>query len=279
MNPIHNKHNYSKNIGLPKKREIRQELIGQKNSPGTQSQANRHYSLGSGKAQISPSSSLRTNLFDDSMLKQAVRGAIKWGKAMNTRAYGAGSRLSEQLGTQSQANRHYSPGSGKAQRNPSSPLRTNLFDDSLLQQAVRGAIKWGKAMDTRAYGIGSRLSEQQREIARQMGVRDLDRVRVVIGDIPKPTNLAVVIAMQQFGMMDQNGMRLNGLTFGHSIYIKSGLNIPFAVALSHELRHVKQNEDLGSMEAFLTAYINEINSCGYEGCSFEQDAFQHQLSG
>lgn len=155
------------------------------------------------------------------------------------------------------------------------PLRLKPLDTSTQQRTVRAAIKWAKSMETQAQSEGSPLSEAQRSLASRMGVEQPDRVRVVVGSPPQPANPTLFVAMQKIGMV---GSHVNGLTFGHSVFINDKSSDPFNTVLSHELRHVKQHEDLGSIDSFLSAYVDQTNTYGYQGSGFEQDAYGHQIA-
>jgi hypothetical protein len=66
-----------------------------------------------------------------------------------------------------------------------------------------------------------------------------------------------------------------GLTLGHSIFICRGHKTPRLV--SHELRHVYQYEQHGSIAAFLPIYLSQVLEVGYQNAAFERDARAHEL--
>lgn len=67
-----------------------------------------------------------------------------------------------------------------------------------------------------------------------------------------------------------------GLTLGYSILICRGHKT--RRLLSHELRHVFQYEQHGSIAAFLPVYLMQIATVGYQSAPFEQDARAHELT-
>jgi hypothetical protein len=48
--------------------------------------------------------------------------------------------------------------------------------------------------------------------------------------------------------------------------------------LSHELRHVHQYEDAGSIAAYIPRYLGQIVDVGYFDAPFERDARAHELA-
>lgn len=70
------------------------------------------------------------------------------------------------------------------------------------------------------------------------------------------------------------GPTIVGLTLGHGIFILAGHKT--ARLLSHELRHVFQYEQADSIANFLSAYLEQIVSFGYDKAPLEIDARNHQ---
>ena len=103
-----------------------------------------------------------------------------------------------------------------------------------------------------------------------MGVADPDAVRVVIVDkIPQPEAYPVLTeAARTLKFLDESTA---GLTLGSAILIKREYE-GYRQLIAHELVHVGQYERLGSIEAFLTAYLAEVASFGYLNAPMEQEA-------
>lgn len=101
-----------------------------------------------------------------------------------------------------------------------------------------------------------------------VGVRNTDAVRVVWGYLPKPEEGSEHF-MRMIGILFGDG--LNGLALGHCIFLPSQDAVDDE-SLAHELRHVKQFEDFGSIDAFIEAYADQVNRYGYENSGLEQDA-------
>ena len=153
-------------------------------------------------------------------------------------------------------------------------LTLPILDTTTLSATVRLAIKWAQKMETDALTNGAELTPDQRVIAEQMGVESPERVRVVVGKIPASSNVTLLLSMQKIGLISDT---VNGLTFGHGIFIKDECKDDLAV-LSHELRHVKQYEDFGAIPSFMKTYIEQVNEYGYRQSGLEQDAYEKQLN-
>ena len=104
-------------------------------------------------------------------------------------------------------------------------------------------MAWAEDQANQVAHSGRPLNEGEREIARSVGVRAPDRIRVLLVDaLPLPENTALREAALQTGLL---GPKMVGLTLGHSIFIRRGYET--GRLLSHECRHVYQYEQAGSI--------------------------------
>lgn len=149
---------------------------------------------------------------------------------------------------------------------------------NLLQQLPRllpGAIAWAETRAERAAAIGEPLTASEQEVARAVGVAKPELVRVeTVERLPLPEDATLRAAALQAGLLGPN---MTGLTLGHSIFICRGHKA--RRLLSHELRHVYQYEQAGSIAAFLPIYLRQALEVGYHNAPFEMDARAHELSG
>jgi hypothetical protein len=130
------------------------------------------------------------------------------------------------------------------------------------------AIAWVEEQAQRAASSGRPLIAPEREIARAVGVANPDRVRVALVDaLPLPEEPTLRGAALQAGQL---GPGMDGLTLGHSILICRGHETPRL--LRHELRHVYQYEQAGSIASFLPEYLQQVVQLGYANTAFERDA-------
>lgn len=136
------------------------------------------------------------------------------------------------------------------------------------------ATRWANKQSQEVQKHGRHLNGKERDIARLVGVSNTDRVKILIVDkIPSPTSrfLQKVSAYTQFSIDNAAG-----LTLGYSIYLcEKHLSMRL---LSHELRHVHQYEQYGSMKAFLKDYLSQVLTYGYLAAPLERDARNHELT-
>lgn len=143
---------------------------------------------------------------------------------------------------------------------------------SALPLLLPKAIAWAEEQAQQAASSGRALTEREREIARSVGVAQPERVRVVLVDsLPLPEEPTLRAAALQAGLL---GPGMVGLTLGHSVFICSGHET--LRLLSHELRHVYQYEQAGSIATFLPGYLQQVVRLGYSNTTFERDATMHE---
>ena len=90
--------------------------------------------------------------------------------------------------------------------------------------------------------------------------------------LPMPEDAELRAAATQAGLLAPG---MAGLTLRHAIFVCRGYRTRRLV--SHELRHVHQYEQAGSIAAFLPVYLAQIVECGYEGAACERDARLHEI--
>lgn len=142
-----------------------------------------------------------------------------------------------------------------------------------LPKLLPGAIAWAEARAKKAAELGVPLTSEEQEVARAVGVVKPELVRIeIVGDrLPMPDDPVLQAAAIQAGLL---GPGMVGLTLGHSIFICRGHKTRRLI--SHELRHVYQYEQHGSIAAFLPAYLSQVLEVGYEDAALERDARAHE---
>lgn len=134
------------------------------------------------------------------------------------------------------------------------------------------AIAWVQAQEALILSTGQPLTDVQAQLAVAVSVHNPGRVRIkLVGQIPEPDHPELRAIANQTGLI---GPDTGGITFGHGIYILEGHATPRLV--SHELRHVHQYEEAGSIAAFLATYLEQIATVGYDHAPLELDAKQHE---
>ena len=143
-----------------------------------------------------------------------------------------------------------------------------------LPKLLPRAIAWAEDRAAKAAAVGTPLNASELEIARAVGVASPERVRVeMVGDrLPMPDDADLHAAAVQAGLM---GPGMVGLTLGYAIFICRGHKT--RRLLSHELRHVHQYEQHGSIAGFLPVYLEQVIEVGYGNAPFERDARAHEL--
>lgn len=143
-----------------------------------------------------------------------------------------------------------------------------------LEILLPQAIKWAEDHNKIIQNQGISLTEEQVEIAKQVSVKHPEKIKILeVDKFPFPENEQLSQAATQIGFL---GDEMQGLTLGHSIYIRRGKLTK--QLLSHELRHVYQYEAFGSIPEFLVEYLKQIVLVGYENSLLEQDARKHEIT-
>jgi Domain of unknown function (DUF4157) len=146
-----------------------------------------------------------------------------------------------------------------------------------LPALLPAAIAWAEARAKRAAEAGITLTAAEQEIARRVGVSQPARVRVeIVDELPLPEEPVLRAAALAAGL---SGPGMVGMTLGYSIFIRrrNRDRRQHIRLLSHELRHVHQYEQHGSIAAFLRVYLSQIVEDGYANAPLEADARAHEI--
>ncbi len=147
---------------------------------------------------------------------------------------------------------------------------------SKLVSLMPQIVAWAEEQSDEIARKGSPLSKKGIEIARAMGVTRPELVRVAFVDkIDPPEDGELSAAASETGLISESTA---GMTLGHSIVIRNDKREDVGL-LSHELRHVHQYEQAGSIKAFLETYVKQVAVHGYPDAPYEVDARKYQLSG
>jgi len=142
-----------------------------------------------------------------------------------------------------------------------------------LPRIAPRVIQWAQVQAGRALAAGAPLTPAQMGLARRVGVKAPERVRIVVVDeIPLPDEPALKAASAQVGLSQSSAA---GLTLGHAVIVRRGFEAD-ARLLSHEFRHVAQYEAKGGIPAFLGEHLRHLVRFGYDDSPFERDAREHE---
>jgi hypothetical protein len=167
---------------------------------------------------------------------------------------------------------------GGCARQPEAPVALGndthtLDDDAAVEMFARRFAAWAKVEEERARREGVPLRPRLREIAHEIGVTNVDQVRILVVDtIPFPEHDPFLVAMgQQLGLVGP-GIVGNAQIFGEVIlsrpeYAESDEK------MAHELGHVMQVQREGSFEHFLIRYLHEVRQYGYRQAPLEVEAY------
>jgi hypothetical protein len=136
------------------------------------------------------------------------------------------------------------------------------------------AIAWAEGIANEVAQSGSPLTEDGLALARSVGVKYPERIRIAaVSSLPLPEDPDLRAAALQTGLLATN---MVGLTLGYSVFICHGYMS--TRLLSHEFRHVYQYELFGSIAKYLPAYLQQIVDVGYANAPFEIDARDHETN-
>lgn len=134
----------------------------------------------------------------------------------------------------------------------------NVIDQETFEQLLPAAYHWAKAQEEFVLAHGAPLSPQHAADARLAGVRDVDRVRVLVVDrIPLPEDGELAEAARRARIITED-TRCVGL--GHAIIIRAEAWGDRELLL-HNLVHVAQCERSGGLEEWIRDYLVDRQTC------------------
>lgn len=135
------------------------------------------------------------------------------------------------------------------------------------------ATQWAEEQSLVIAKGGLALDKTLLDVGRRVGVQRPELIRVsLVQSIPLPDDPALQAACAAAGFLSEC---FNGLTLGHGIYIRE--ERATVRLLSHEFRHVFQYEQAGSIAGFLSEYLRQIFTIGYDQAPLEIDARAHEI--
>lgn len=131
------------------------------------------------------------------------------------------------------------------------------------------ALHWALEQQKIILQTGTPLSEDQQIDAWQVGVREIEKVRLMKVDrIPAPMHPDLQQAMNALSIL---GPETIGLSLGHGIFIRAD-QWDRRELVVHELVHTFQVERVGDFGEFLREYLLECLQHGYHEAPFEIEA-------
>jgi hypothetical protein len=127
-----------------------------------------------------------------------------------------------------------------------------VIDQETFEQLLPLAYQWAKAQEEYVLAHGIPLSSHQMADARLVGVRDVERVRVLVVDrIPLPEGGVLAEAARRTSIITED-TRCVGV--GHAIIIRAEAWGDRELLL-HNLVHVAQCERSGNLEQWIRDYL------------------------
>lgn len=139
----------------------------------------------------------------------------------------------------------------------------------VLAPLTLSAVLWVRRRQSVILRNGVALTPQQLALARAVGVRHAERVRVVTETpIPLPLPPMARRVAQQAGWISPH---IAGMTLGYGVVVRDDCCGDDRL-LAHELAHVAQYERLGGIRGFLQQYLRECVWPGYPHGALELEA-------
>jgi hypothetical protein len=133
-----------------------------------------------------------------------------------------------------------------------------VVDQKTFEQLLPLAHAWAQAQEEFVLASGAPLSARQMEDARQAGVQECARVRVLVVDrIPLPDHAELAEAARRTGIITHD-TRCVG--FGHAVIIRAD-SWGERELLVHNLVHIAQCERSGGLEQWVGQYLGNRQTC------------------
>ena len=145
-----------------------------------------------------------------------------------------------------------------------------VIDQQTFEDLLPLAYQWVKAQEEFILARGAPLGPQHKADARLAGVRDCERVRVLIVDrIPLPEGGELAKAARRAQIITPD-TRCVG--FGHAIIIRAD-SWGDRELLLHNLVHIAQCERSGGLEQWVRQYLGDRQTCAeFTVGSLEEEA-------
>jgi hypothetical protein len=145
-----------------------------------------------------------------------------------------------------------------------------MIDQETFERLLPIAYQWAKEQEEFVLAHGTPLSAQHLADARLAGVRDCERIRVLIVDrIPLPESGDLAEATRRSGILTEDARCVG---FGHAILIRPD-GWGDRELLLHNFVHIAQCERSGGLERWIREYlVNRQTSAAFTLGSLEEEA-------
>jgi hypothetical protein len=129
-----------------------------------------------------------------------------------------------------------------------------MIDQEKFDRLAPRACQWARAQETYILKHGAPLTARQLADARKAGIKDCDRVRLLVVDrIPMPEDKELAEAARRAQIITE---ACPGMAVGHGIMIRAD-NWQNRELLVHQMVHVAQCERSGRVESFVPEYLSD----------------------
>ncbi len=134
------------------------------------------------------------------------------------------------------------------------------------------AVRWARKQEGRALAEGEPLDDAGLEIAKMMGVRHPEKIRVLaVDEIRGPGGQVLGRLAERLSLF---GRHICGITYRYGILVRKDC-LGDRLLIAHECVHTGQYERLGGFKPFLRAYLRECIDPGYPDRPLEREAIEH----
>jgi len=145
-----------------------------------------------------------------------------------------------------------------------------VIDQETFEHLLPFACQWARTQEEFVLARGTPLGPSHTADARQVGVLDCDRVKVLVVDrIPLPDNAELAEAARSAHIITEAS---RGMTIGHGIIIRADCWGDRQL-LVHQLVHVAQCERSGGLEPWVQEYLfDRRTSASFTVGTLEEEA-------
>jgi hypothetical protein len=138
-----------------------------------------------------------------------------------------------------------------------------------IQALFPSLVAWVEQMEAKALSEGTPLNDLLKNTAAVLGIKGIGSLRIcAVNAIPEPDNPRIVQLASEFGLSFAESA---GMTFHHAIFVCHSHSQDVRI-LTHELVHVRQYEQAGSVAHYLQKYVKQIIDFGYQNMPLEREA-------
>lgn len=148
-----------------------------------------------------------------------------------------------------------------------------FYEDIVSKILLPQYIEWGYQTEAKGLKLGIPLDEDGLKLARDVGVKSPEKIRIVyVDEVPFPyDNFALKMLGESVGFIGEN-IIVEAQAFGYSIYVRNDYEFD-KPKLAHEIVHVLQIER-SNFEDVTFQHLSDLAKYGYSNAPLEVEAFE-----